>query len=169
MNLNLKDKIDHTSIMEFLRQIEREISKLEKIKKIHGEIMLEYAYIDSLLSEADKRTVGEIREQDAKLTTELKRKCFEAYEQIITKRTDASSSRTLLDRWLERVENKQYCYQGGLGYQVDTSLKSLPHHWVVKEGYYDVIKPTVWEQIAFLIQGETYRLDSTLRYQSWGN
>ena len=155
--------------MQFLRQVDLERGKLQQIKKLHGEIMLEYAYIESLLVLADKRIVSEIRANDAHLAQELGSKCSEAYEQLIIKKTTASSSTELLARWLERVEDKTHCYQGGYGYEVSTSLKDLPHHWVVKEGHYDAIKLTVWEEIAFVISGKSYCLDSELSYQRWGN
>ena len=155
--------------MQYIREIEKQKEKLDKIKKICNEIMLEFCYIDSIILAAGKKTVDEAMLDDDKLTQELSEQCFKAYQQFIIKKTESSSSTEILKLWLERVENEIYCYQGGVGYYIHTSLKSLPSHWVVREEYYDIVNPTIYEEIAFLIEEKKYYLASKSEWQIWEN
>lgn len=68
-----------------------------------------------------------------------------------------------------RIKDSKYCFQGGKGHTIHAYHLNLPHHWVVRPEFYDIVKFDPIEKLALFIKKEKIEIDEVASVQIWGN
>lgn len=155
----------------FIDLLIKEQKKLETLQKLHPEPMLEFSIIGHFLKEARSRTVDDILQNGSALSSELKTQCTQIYEQIIQRKSDASSSESLIERWVERASLPEHGYKTAYGHGIFNKrlFNKMGSYWVIKPGHYEDVKPTLWESFAFVVKEETWYVSEEVHEIGWGN
>lgn len=155
----------------FIEQLVHERKRLTKLKEIYPEIMIEYAVIENILKTSGLKTVEEVLSNDSTLALELKKACREVYEQIIARKSGSSSSEVLIENWVERGCSTEHGYRTSYGHRIQNKrvFDKLGSYWVIRPDHYEYVKPTQWEEFAFIVCDETYYLSKEVESIRWGN
>ena len=154
----------------FIEQLLKERKRLQALRNLHPEIMLEFSIIEHFLKEAEERTVKEIL-QNQSLTSELTTQCTEIYEQIILRKSGSSSSENLILQWVERASDPEHGYRTSYGHAISNRrlFYKIGSYWVIRPDHYESVKPTLWEQFAFVVKDEEWYVSPEVTNIRWGN
>ena len=155
----------------FISTLLSERKRLTELQKLHPEIMLEYLAIEHFLKVAGSRTVDEVIRDGPTLSLQLRDQCRQIYEQIIQRKSEASSSEVLIEQWLNRASSPEHGYRTSFGHYISNTrlFDKMGSYWVIRPGHYEDVKPTLWESFAFAVRDETLVLSPKESNIGWGN
>ena len=127
------------------------VQKMKEVLRMHGEIN-----IDTWI------------EYGKELTGELDNQMMQYYEQIMLT-LKGKHIEEVIDDIISRIKDSKYCFQGGTGHTVRAYHLKLPHHWVVRPEFYNIVKFDPIEKLALFIKKEQITIDEVASLQIWGN
>lgn len=133
-----------------------------------GKHKLETNMIRSIIEKYAMTSSRDIVTGDKMLSRAFLSEILSAYDQICVNHTTLTGAQ-LIEQWQKRVKSDEHGYTTNYGHYISAPSLKVGGYWVIRPGHYINVKPSVYEEIALLVNNVDWKLDSKERRIPWEN